>query len=50
MESLAMDSARWNYDISEVKPNYSYMFDFEAGFTHQNTRVWMQQNWTYVFW
>jgi hypothetical protein len=52
MESLAMDAsmARWNYDISEVKPNYSYMFDFEAGFTHQNTRQWMQQNWTYVFW
>jgi hypothetical protein len=39
-----------NYDISEVKPNYSYMFDFEAHFTHQKTRLWMQENWTYVFW
>lgn len=41
---------RWEYDISEVKPNYSYIFDFEAHFTHQKTRVWMQNNWTYVFW
>lgn len=53
MDSITMDSpmsSRWNYDISEVKPNYSYMFDFEAEFTHQKTRIWMQQNWTYVFW
>lgn len=45
-----MDSSGWNFEVSEVKPNYSYMFDFEAHFTHQKTRIWMQQNWTYVFW
>lgn len=45
-----MDSGGWNFEVSEVKPNYSYMFDFEAHFTHQKTRIWMQQNWTYVFW
>lgn len=52
MDAITMDTpmSRWNYDISEVKPNYSYMFDFEAEFTHQKTRIWMQQNWTYVFW
>lgn len=45
-----MDSGGWNFEVSEVKPNYSYMFDFEAHFTHQKTRIWMQENWTYVFW
>lgn len=29
--------------------NYSYMFKFEQGFEHQDTRVWMVNNWTYGF-
>lgn len=29
--------------------NYSYMFNFEEGFEHQDTRVWMVKNWTYGF-
>lgn len=29
--------------------NYSYMFNFEVGFEHQDTRVWMVKNWTYGF-
>ena len=45
-----MDTSGWNFEVSEVKPNYSYMFDFEVHFTHQKTRIWMQENWTYVFW
>lgn len=45
-----MDPTGWNFEVSEVKPNYSYMFDFEVHFTHQKTRIWMQENWTYVFW
>uniref|UniRef100_A0A2M4CSC8 Elongation of very long chain fatty acids protein n=1 Tax=Anopheles darlingi TaxID=43151 RepID=A0A2M4CSC8_ANODA len=33
----------------EITPNYSYIFDFENEFIHQDTRVWMVKNWTYVF-
>nr|XP_018898618.1 PREDICTED: elongation of very long chain fatty acids protein 6 [Bemisia tabaci] len=29
--------------------NYSYMFNFEEEFEHQNTRVWMTNNWTKGF-
>lgn len=29
--------------------NYSYMFNFEEDFKHQNTRVWMINHWTYGF-
>lgn len=29
--------------------NYSYMFNFEEEFEHQDTRVWMVKNWTYGF-
>lgn len=30
-------------------PNYSYVFNFEKKFIHQDTRDWMQNNWTYGF-
>ncbi|XP_034238102.1 elongation of very long chain fatty acids protein 6 [Thrips palmi] len=30
-------------------PNYSYVFNFEEEFVHQDTRVWMSKNWTYGF-
>lgn len=33
----------------EVTPNYSYVFDFESEFIHQETRIWMVKNWTWVF-
>lgn len=33
----------------EIHPNYSYIFNFENDFIHQDTRVWMVKNWTYVF-
>lgn len=33
----------------EVTPNYSYVFNFENEFIHQDTRVWMVKNWTWVF-
>jgi elongation of very long chain fatty acids protein 6 len=26
-------------------PNYSYVFNFEEEFVHQDTRVWMIENW-----
>lgn len=32
-----------------VTPNYSYVFDFENEFIHQDTRKWMIKNWTWVF-
>lgn len=35
------------YDVA-VR-NYSYMFNFEEGFEHQDTRVWMTKNWTISF-
>lgn len=35
------------YDF--VSKNYSYMFNFEEEFEHQDTRVWMTKNWTYGF-
>lgn len=33
----------------EITPNYTYIFDFESDFIHQDTRKWMVRNWTYVF-
>lgn len=33
----------------EVTPNYSYVFDFENEFIHQETRNWMTKNWTWGF-
>lgn len=33
----------------EITPNYSYIFDFENDFIHQETRNWMVKNWTWVF-
>lgn len=33
----------------EVTPNYSYVFDFENEFRHQDTHMWMVKNWTWVF-
>lgn len=33
----------------EVTPNYSYVFNFENDFIHQDTRTWMIKNWTWVF-
>jgi len=33
----------------EVTPNYSYVFNFENDFIHQDTRKWMIKNWTWVF-
>jgi len=35
------------YDV-ELR-NYSYIFNFEEEFVHQNTRVWMTKNWTISF-
>lgn len=37
-------------DYMEVTlPNYSYVFNFEEEFIHQDTRVWMMNNWTNCF-
>lgn len=33
----------------EVTPNYTYIFNFENEFIHQDTRIWMIKNWTWVF-
>lgn len=33
----------------EIAPNYSFVFDFENEFIHQDTRHWMLKNWTVVF-
>lgn len=33
----------------EIVPNYTYIFDFESDFIHQDTRKWMVRNWHYVF-
>lgn len=33
----------------EVTPNYSYVFDFENDFIHEETRTWFLKNWTWVF-
>ncbi|GLV38799.1 baldspot [Carabus blaptoides fortunei] len=30
-------------------PNYSYIFNFESDFIHQETRNWMTENWTIAF-
>lgn len=30
-------------------PNYSYVFNFESDFIHQETRTWMAENWTIAF-
>lgn len=32
-----------------TQPNYSYIFNFESDFIHQETRTWMQDNWTMAF-
>lgn len=37
-------------DYREVTlPNYSYVFNFEEKFIHQDTRIWMRKNWTNGF-
>lgn len=37
-------------DYMEVTlPNYSYVFNFEEEFKHQDTRIWMTKNWTNGF-
>lgn len=37
-------------DYMEVTlPNYSYVFNFEEKFIHQDTRVWMTKYWTNGF-
>ncbi|XP_055700631.1 elongation of very long chain fatty acids protein 6 [Phlebotomus papatasi] len=33
----------------ELAPNYSFVFDFENDFIHEDTRHWMLRNWTWVF-
>lgn len=33
----------------EITPNYSFIFDFENEFIHQDSRHWMLKNWTWVF-
>lgn len=38
----------YNYNL-DVTPNYSYIFDFESEFIHQNSRKWMTENWTVAF-
>ncbi|KAG8234645.1 hypothetical protein J437_LFUL006533 [Ladona fulva] len=37
-----------NY-MEVTMPNYSYVFNFEEEFVHQDTRVWMTKNWKYGF-
>lgn len=32
-----------------TSPNYSYIFNFESDFIHQETLTWMSQNWTMGF-
>ncbi|KAF7388897.1 hypothetical protein HZH66_010034 [Vespula vulgaris] len=37
-------------DYMEVTcPNYSYVFNFEEKFMHQDTRAWMLKHWTSAF-
>lgn len=37
-------------DYTQVtQPNYSYIFNFESDFIHQETRTWMTENWTKGF-
>lgn len=43
-----MESATWTYNL-DTTPNYSYIFDFESEFIHQNSRKWMTENWTVAF-
>ncbi|XP_063378954.1 very long chain fatty acid elongase 6 [Cydia fagiglandana] len=43
-----MESATWKYNL-DTTPNYSYIFDFESEFIHQNSRKWMTENWTVAF-
>lgn len=33
----------------DITPNYSFVFDFENEFIHQDSRHWMLKNWTWVF-
>ncbi|XP_011305579.1 elongation of very long chain fatty acids protein 6 [Fopius arisanus] len=39
---------KMNY-MEVTLPNYSYVFNFEEKFIHQDTRDWMTNNWTNVF-
>ncbi|XP_012258676.1 elongation of very long chain fatty acids protein 6 [Athalia rosae] len=39
---------KMNY-MEVTLPNYSYVFNFEEEFIHQDTRVWMTNNWTNCF-
>ncbi|CAH2107000.1 unnamed protein product [Euphydryas editha] len=39
-------SMSYNLDVT---PNYSYIFEFENEFIHQNSRKWMKENWTVAF-
>ncbi|XP_064458316.1 very long chain fatty acid elongase 6-like isoform X1 [Ornithodoros turicata] len=44
MESPALD-------LYNIKPNYSFEFEFEANFNKDQNRRWMNQNWhTSVYW
>ena len=35
--------------LDVTQPNYSYVFNFEEKFIHQDTRDWMTNNWTNGF-
>lgn len=38
-------------DLFNIKPNYSFEFEFEANFNKDQNRLWMNQNWhTSVYW
>ncbi|KAF2903817.1 hypothetical protein ILUMI_02369 [Ignelater luminosus] len=47
------DSVKSAYKMKEYTqvtlPNYSYMFNFESDFVHQETLTWMSKNWTLGF-
>nr|CAD7443782.1 unnamed protein product [Timema bartmani] len=40
--------SKMNY-MEVTLPNYSYVFNFEEEFEHQDTRAWMMKNWTIGF-
>ncbi|XP_013201134.1 elongation of very long chain fatty acids protein 6 [Amyelois transitella] len=43
-----MEVANMAYNL-DITPNYSYVFEFENEFIHQNYRKWMTENWTVAF-
>lgn len=44
-----MATPQQNVTATPITPTYSYMFNFEEKFVHQNTRDWMLNYWTIGF-